>query len=146
MSKEILEQINQLRKKHEDDYINTIHTIIDIERNIKVYMHQHHGCELQNTQDLRFQFITSENIQQKTQTGQIIQPQILIDNGGDHTSPIVLAGADGSLISKRGRTICTAAAFFGDASPLNAAVVVPMYGNTTIAESYAIKTTQRQRQ
>ena len=48
------------------------------------------------------------------------------------------------MISKRGRTICTAAAFFGDASPHNAAVLVPMCGNTTIAESYTIKKTLSQ--
>ena len=47
------------------------------------------------------------------------------------------------MIFKRGRTICTASAFFGDASLLNASVVVPMCGNTMIAECYGISLTLR---
>ena len=55
MSKEILEQINELRMKHEDQYINTLNSMIKIERDLKVFIHQHNTCELQEVQDICFQ-------------------------------------------------------------------------------------------
>ena len=98
MSKEILEQINNLRKKHEDEYMNTLNAIIKIERDLKVFIHQHSGCELQDIQDLHFQFITPQDIQNKSQAEQIIKPQTIIDNSNNKSAPIVIAGSDGSTI------------------------------------------------
>ena len=145
MSKEILEQINELRMKHEDQYINTLNSMIKIERDLKVFIHQHNTCELQEAQDLRFQYITPQDIENKSQMEQVIKPQtIIIDSSNNKSAPIVIAGSDGSMIHRRGRTICTASAFFGEASPLNTSVVVPMCGNTMIAESYGISLALRQ--
>ena len=99
MSKEILEQINNLRKKHKDEYMNNLNAFIKIERDLKVFIHQHSGCELQDIQDLCFQFITPQDIQNKTQAEQIIKPQtIIIDNSNNKSAPIVIAGSDGSTI------------------------------------------------
>ena len=143
MSKEILEQINNLRMKHEDQYINTLNSMIKIERDLKVFIHQHSSCELQDAQDLRFQFITPQDIENKSQMEQVIKPQTIIIDSSNN-KPIVIAGSDGSMIHRRGRTICTASAYYGEASPLNATTVVPMCGNTMIAECYGIALTLRQ--
>ena len=135
MSKEILEQINELRMKHEDQYINTLNSMIKIERDLKVFIHQHNTCELQEAQDLCFQYITPQDIENKSQMEQVIKPQtIIIDSSNNKSAPIGISVSEGSMIHRRGRTICTASAFFGEASPLDATVVVPMCGNTMIAE------------